>query len=668
MCGIAGYIHPPVPQIARTVRQMIAAIRNRGPDDAGIWVDEREGLGLGHARLSILDLSPLGHQPMLSPSRRYVISFNGEVFNFAGLRNELEAAGATFRGHSDTEVMLASFEAWGVEKAVRRFVGMFAFALWDREDRVLHLIRDRLGIKPLYYGWIGQAFCFGSELKVFKQVPGFSASVDRQALASFIRTGYVAAPLSIYEDIFKLPPGCMLSLARDHIFSRDGFEPDPDSAEVFRRPVRYWSAREVVENGVHGPIGCTDEQALAQLEQLLREAVRLRMVSDVPLGAFLSGGIDSSLVVALMQSQSTTPVKTFTIGFHEQEYNEAVHAKLVAKHLGTDHTELYVTPEQAMAVIPRIPDMYDEPFGDSSQIPTFLVSDLARRHVTVALSGDGGDELFGGYTRYFIGRQLWQKVQWLPGPVRRAMVKAIQALSPRAWSTIFSTLKGVLPAFTNPGDKLHKLSEVLSLYDPDAMYLRLVSQWHDPLQVVLDSQEPKTALTDRRAWARLDDFTLRMMYLDTVTYLPDDILTKIDRASMAVSLEARVPLLDHRVVEFAWRLPLSLKIRHEGEGKWLLRQILYRYVPKALLDRPKMGFGIPIDRWLRGPLRGWAEDLLDEGRLRREGFLNPAPIREKWTDHLSGQRNWQYQLWNVLMFQAWLNSNDRSPASALSHH
>jgi asparagine synthase (glutamine-hydrolysing) len=411
---------------------------------------------------------------------------------------------------------------------------------------------------------------------------------------------------------------------------------------------------DVVTHGVGTPFSGTEDEALNQFEDLLKGAIKLRMVADVPLGAFLSGGIDSSVVVALMQAETSTPIRTFTIGFHEADYNEAVHAKQVARHLGTDHTELYVMPEQARAVIPRLPSMYDEPFGDSSQIPTFLVSELAKRHVTVALSGDGGDELFAGYNRYFWSRQLWRRLSWLPGPVRESVATGITTLSPAAWSRVFKGFSMLVPAVQNPGDKMHKLAALLALRDPERMYLDMVSQWKDPEQLVLHGKELPTPLTDRSAWPPLSDFTLRMMYLDLVTYLPDDILTKVDRASMAVSLEARVPLLDHRVVEFAWSLPLSLKIHKEGEGKWLLRRLLDRYVPKELIERPKMGFGVPLGSWLRGPLREWAEELLDEQRLRREGYFNPAPIRNKWAEHLSGQRNWQYPLWNVLMFQAWL--------------
>ena len=653
MCGVAGALNHHATELGHLVSEMIGAIRYRGPDDIGVWCDSTAGLALGHARLSILDLSPEGHQPMISARGRYVISYNGEVYNFAELRNELEQTGSKFRGHSDTEVMLAAFEHWGIEKSIGRFVGMFAFGLWDRDTRQLHLVRDRIGIKPLYFGWVGKTFRFASELKSML-VSTERPEIDRGALALFMRYAYVPAPRSIYRNIFKLPPGCWVTIGLDQAGSPGQFVPEPDDPAALWKPIRYWSAKQVAEQGCAAPFAGSDEDAREELERLLREAVRLRMVADVPLGAFLSGGIDSSTVVALMQAQSPRPVRTFTIGFREDDYNEAQHAKRVAQHLGTDHTELYLTSEDAMAVIPRLPAMYDEPFGDSSQIPTFLVSQLARQHVTVALSGDGGDELFAGYNRHFLGRKIWKQVSWIPLPVRKLLSRSISALPPEVWTSLFAKLPRLFPQMWNPGHKMYRLSELLATNSPDLVYLGLVSQWASPVSLVMGTQEPLTPVTDPRQQANLSDFTRRMMYFDLTTYLPDDILTKVDRASMAVSLEARVPLLDHRLVEFAWRLPMRMKIREEGTGKWLLRQLLYRYVPPNLLERPKMGFGVPIEHWLRGPLREWAEDLLDEGRLRRQGYLHPAPIREKWTEHLSGKRNWPYLLWNVLMFQAWL--------------
>jgi len=649
MCGLAGMFGLKAldkPNVSSVTRQMIAQLHHRGPDDQGVWCDTDAGIALGHRRLSILDLSPEGHQPMHSACGRYVIAFNGEVYNFGEIKAVLEkqGAGPAWRGHSDTEVVLAAISAWGLRQALARFVGMFAFALWDRLEHCLYLSRDRLGEKPIYYGWCGNVFLFGSELKALRAHPAWRGEIDRDALALYFRHNYVPTPYSIYRGVFKLVPGTYLQLTAEEA-----------QKQYLPQPVTYWSVKHVAEEGTNRLFRGDEGEAASQLEQLLREAVAGQMVADVPLGAFLSGGIDSSTVVALMQAQSRRPVKTFTIGFYEQGYDEAEYAREVAKHLGTDHTELYVTPEEAMAVIPRLPDLYDEPFSDSSQIPTFLVSQLARRHVTVSLSGDGGDELFAGYNRYFWGRNIWKMVGWMPEALRGTGARVLTAVSPQVWDRVFTSVRPFLPAKINqrmPGDKLHKLAEILATNSPEAMYRCLVSHWKSPTSVVLHADEPPTILTDKAQRADLLDFTQRMMYLDMMTYLPDDILVKVDRASMGVSLESRVPFLDHRVVEFAWRIPLSMKIR-QGQGKWLLRQVLYRYVPKALIERPKTGFGIPLDRWLRGPLREWAEELLDEKRLKGEGFFNPAPIREKWLEHLSGQRNWQYHLWDVLMFQAW---------------
>jgi len=645
MCGIAGIMDCSTTELASHVRNMVASIRYRGPDDFGVWCDERVGIGLGHARLSILDLSPEGHQPMSSASGRYVIVFNGEIYNFSELRSELERVGQTFRGHSDTEVMLAAFEEWGIEKALSRFVGMFAFALWDRGDRALTLARDRMGEKPLYYGWQGNTFLFGSELKALKAHPAFLGEIDRDALALMLRHNYIPSPYSIYKGIRKLPPGSYLSFQMGKRESK---------------PVPYWSARETAERGQAQLFFGSEADAVLALEAQLLETIGSQMIADVPLGAFLSGGVDSSTVVALMQAQSSRPVKTFTIGFHEKGYDEAQYAKSVARHLGTEHTELYVMPREAMNVIPRLPTIYDEPFSDSSQIPTFLVSELARQHVTVSLSGDGGDELFGGYNRYFWATNIWRRIGWAPKPLRAALAGTLTALPPTTWNSVFRGLACVVPTawrYANPGDKLHKVAEILAVGTPEEIYLDLVSHWKEPAAVVRGAQEPPTVLTDAGQWTDLPDFEQRMMYLDQMTYLPDDILTKVDRAAMGVSLETRVPFLDHRLVEFAWSLPLSLKIR-EGQGKWLLRQVLYRHVPKQLMDRPKMGFGVPIDVWLRGPLRAWAEELLDEARLQREGYFTPSPIRMKWAEHLSGTRNWSYYLWDVLMFQAWLSAQE----------
>jgi len=650
MCGLTGFFSPTglVENAAEIVRRMSDAITHRGPDDAGVWVDEAAGVALAHRRLSILDLSPAGHQPMASNGGRYVIVFNGEIYNHLELREAL--AGIAWRGHSDTETLLAAFEAWGIELTLKKCVGMFALALWDRETRSLTLARDRMGEKPLYYGWQGDVFLFGSELKALRAHPAFCGEIDRNVLALYLRHNYVPAPYSIYKGIFKLPPGSWLTLPADAPVAVSP-APSRDGLKTF-----YWRARDAAEAGVRRDLD--DDAAINELDTLLRRAVGGQMVADVPLGAFLSGGIDSSTVVTLMQAQSKRPVQTFTIGFHEAGYNEAEHAHAVAAHLGTEHTELYVTAEQAMAVIPRLPALYDEPFADSSQIPTLLVSELARRHVTVSLSGDGGDELFGGYNRYMWASRIWRSLGWAPRPLRAALAGVLTSLPPTAWNGVFSGLSLFLPKrwrYANPGDKLHKLAGILAVRSPEEIYLALVSHWQQPANIVIGATEPATVLTDARQWADVPDFESRMMYLDQMTYLPDDILTKVDRAAMGVSLETRVPLIDHRVVEFAWQLPLSMKIRH-GQTKWLLRQVLYRYVPREFIERPKMGFGIPLDVWLRGPLRDWAEALLGESRLRQEGYFHPGPIRQKWAEHLSGQRNWAYYLWDVLMFQAWLES------------
>ncbi len=650
MCGFAGYLDrhggSDISNRVRLAVAMASSLVHRGPDDEGTWTEGP--VALAHRRLSILDLSPAGHQPMHSADGRYVIAFNGEIYNHLVLRDELASAGVApeWRGHSDTETMLAAFVVWGVEAALPRFIGMFAFALWDRRERRLVLARDRMGEKPLYYGWQNGTFLFGSELKALAAHPAWSAEVDRGALTLFMRYGYVPEPWSIYRGIHKLPPGCWLELREDQ------------AAEDSPEPQAYWSASVMVQDGLRNRIGDTTE-ALAELELRLGRAIARQSIADVPLGAFLSGGVDSSAVVALMQSQSRLPVRTFTIGFHEAGFNEAEHAKAVALHLGTDHTELYVTPEQAQAVIPRLPALYDEPFADSSQIPTHLVAQLARQHVTVALSGDGGDELFGGYNRYLWGREIWRRIGIFPAGMRRAAAQAVTGLSPQRWDVLARLMMPLLPRrlrISQPGDRLHKLASILDAASPDALYRRLLSQQQNPSEVVIDGSESPTWADQQLVAAKLEDFTERMMCHDLMAYLPGDILTKVDRAAMGVSLETRIPLLDHEVVEFAWRVPQSMKVRG-SESKWLLRQLLYKYLPRELIERPKQGFGVPLDQWLRGPLREWAESLLDAERLRREGYLDPVPIRQKWEEHLSGRRNWQYWLWNVLMFQAWLEAN-----------
>jgi asparagine synthase (glutamine-hydrolysing) len=638
MCGIAGLLDATAGRNAsldRMIAAMTGALDHRGPDDSGVWRDEASGLALGFRRLAIIDLSMAGHQPMISASGRYVIVYNGEIYNANELRPELEARGVQFRGHSDTEVMLEAFDAFGVPATLDRLIGMFALALWDREKRVLTLARDRLGIKPLYWARFGGLFFFGSEMKALYAHPGWPREIDRDAVTAYLRFGYVPGPISILKGVQKLAPGTILTM-------KAGSEPAIEP---------FWSAREIVGAAIRDRYAASPLEAADRLETLLKDAVSCRMVADVPLGAFLSGGIDSSLVVALMQASTSRPVRTFTIGFHEQGYDEAAHAKGVAAHLGTDHTELYVTPEHAQSIIPRLPEIYDEPFADSSQIPTFLISEMTRRHVTVALSGDGGDELFAGYPRYAFAQNVWSRLQWAPPALRRLMAGGIGAVSPACWDRLAGPLAGsLLPRLL--GDKMHKAASVLKADDPDAFYRRVVSQWPEPETLIAGGKEPAGPLGDPTIRDTIPNYVERMQFLDLVTYLPDDILVKVDRASMAMGLEVRVPLIDHRVVDFAFRLPLRLKLRG-GTSKWLLRQILYRYVPKALVERPKMGFGVPIDSWLRGPLRDWAESLLDRGRLARGGLIDPGPVRHAWEEHLSGRRNWQYRLWTVLMLEAW---------------
>jgi len=577
---------------------------------------------------------------MASRDGRYVMVYNGEIYNFAAIRAELEAHGWRFRGHSDTEVMLAAFEEWGLTASIERLAGMFALALWDRRDHLLHLARDRFGEKPLYYGWQRGTLLFGSELKSLRAHPAFHASVDRDALTLFFRHNYVPAPRSIYEGISKVGAASIVTIDREGVATS----------------ARYWKLEDAIMLGRASELEGSDDDLVDLVEARLRATIREEMIADVPLGAFLSGGIDSSTIVALMQAESRRPVKTFTIGFGEDAYNEAVHAKAVAGHLGTDHTELYVTAGQARDVIPRLPSLYDEPFGDSSQIPTFLVAQMARQQVTVALSGDGGDEAFGGYNRYFIGRRIWRTLAPVPVSVRRGVARAIHGVSPASWGALLGAAQSVLPSrvrVAHAGDRMHKLADVVASQSMVGMYRSLVSHWRQPASMVIGGSEPATLLDEPMPGLEALGDVERMMYWDARTYLPDDIMVKVDRAAMAVSLEVRAPFLDHRVMELAWRLPLRMKLR-DGVGKWVVRKVLERHVPTALVERPKMGFGVPIDQWLRGPLRDWAGDLLSPDRLRREGFLRPEPIQLKWDEHQASTRNWQYLLWDVLMFQAWL--------------
>ncbi|MGA9007830.1 MAG: asparagine synthase (glutamine-hydrolyzing) [Xanthobacteraceae bacterium] len=635
MCGIAGFIGAASGSDTGTIAEAMAkSIAYRGPDDQGIWTDGECETALVHRRLSIIDLSAAGHQPMLSADERYVISYNGEVYSFQPIAAELAARGHKFRGHSDTEVILESFAVNGIEATLKRMIGMFAVALWDRRDRTLTLMRDRLGIKPLYWAKFGHTFLFGSELKALRAHPGWTPRIDQSAVAAFMRRNYIPAPRTIYEGVYKLEPGTVLT---------QPWRSEPNIS-------RFWDARSVARDGSHNPVEGSDAELTEQLESLLKDAVSRRMIADVPLGAFLSGGVDSSTVVALMQAAKSGTVKSFSIGFDIEGYNEAPHAAAVARHLQTDHTELTVTSKEALDVIPRLADFYDEPFADSSQIPTYLVSAMTRKYVTVALSGDGGDELFAGYNRYQLTQRFWRSLSLMPRVVRKGAAAALSAVRPDRWTQILSALPSRLRP-PQAGDKVHKAAAVLRLDSADAVYRRLVSHW-EPSEIMPQVAEPRSILDDATVAKDFPDLLKRMQFLDLVTYLPDDILTKVDRASMAVALEARVPLIDHRVVEFAWRLPENVKVRN-GASKWLLRQVLYRHVPPELIERPKMGFGIPLGEWLRGPLRDWAETLLNEQRLRQAGLLDAGMVRRYWADHLDGRRNWQYLIWDVLMLEAW---------------
>lgn len=612
---------------------MSACIAHRGPDSHGSWVDEEEGFALAHRRLSIVDISAAGHQPMLSSSGRYVLAYNGEIYNHIDLRNKLTTTSEApnWMGHSDTETLLACIEAWGLERTLQASVGMFAFALWDRHERSLVLARDRMGEKPLYYGWQGNTFILSSELKALKAHPAFNAEIDRGALTLLLRHNYIPAPYSIYQGIYKLPPGTLLRLG---IGQRDA------------EPETYWSLTSIAEFGMAHSFEGSEEEAIDTLELLLGNSIRRQMVADVPLGALLSGGVDSSLITALMQMQSDRTVRTFTIGFDEKAYDEAAHARAVAAHLGTQHTELRLSASDAIGFIPQLPSMYDEPFADSSQLPTYLVMKLARQHVKVALSGDAGDELFGGYNRYLFLPKIWATLGHWPKSLRKNSL-ALAGLAPSILGRSLGT--------NHIGNKIEKVRRIFrgSPNTIDDLFVTLISEWENPASIVIDGYIPKNIIDARERWPNINDPVARMMALDSITYLPDDVLVKVDRAAMAVSLETRAPFLDRDVMEFSWTLPMHMKIR-DGKGKWILRQLLNRHLPRALFERPKTGFSIPLDEWLRGPLREWASDLLSEDRLRRDGLLRPDAITRTWEAHLKGRGSFGYRLWSVLMFQAWI--------------
>lgn len=647
MCGIIGLYHRrwSAERWEGVTSAMAGRLEHRGPDGQGAWFDVEAGVGLGHRRLAILDLSELGRQPMASRDGRYRLVHNGEIYNFTTLREELESLGHSFLTRTDTEVMLAAFLEWGVAGALPRFNGMFAFVLWDALERRMHLARDRLGEKPLYHGRVGSGLVVASELGAFGAHPEFERRIDRDALALYLRHHCVPAPHCIYRDVAKVRPGELVTYAL---------------ADGLGEPARslYWSVKQVAAGGIEAPLDVSDEEAEDMLQRQLSRSVSMRMVADVPLGAFLSGGIDSSLVVASMQLRASAPVKTFTVGFEADGYDEALHARAVAEHLGTDHHELYLGSHDVLAVVPEMPRLYDEPFSDSSQIPSFLVARMARAHVKVGLSGDGGDECFAGYKRYRLALDLWRRTRVLPAAGRRALAAALRAVPVAVLDRAFGWAEGPIAAYGrrgSVGDKLHKLASVLE--EPAAMrlYRNLRSNWEDPESLVPGAREPDRGWPGGNLADGSGSFLEQMMLLDMVTYLPDDILVKVDRASMGVSLEMRAPLLDHDLVELAWRLPARTRMR-DGRGKWLPRQLLARYLPLRLYDRPKMGFGVPLADWLRGPLRDWSEELLAPDRLRREGYLKPEPIRRLWEEHLAGRRDWHDRLWNVLMFQAWLEA------------
>lgn len=639
MCGLTGFFNSreTADRMTSIISAMTDRITHRGPDGSGIWCSHEDTIALGHRRLAIIDLTASGHQPMHSQHDRYVIVFNGEIYNYLDLKKQLQSKQYTFSGRSDTEVILALILEYGLESTLQKLTGMFAFALWDKQDKILHLARDRVGEKPLYYGFVNDTFVFGSELKAIRTYPDFQNKIARTSIALFMQYGYVPAPHSIYDNVHKLTPGTYLTVSKATIHAKP-------------TPKVYWSATQVAECGLANPLHVTDVEAIHQTEQLLNTIIKSQMISDVPIGAFLSGGIDSSLVAALMQINSNQPVKTFTIGFDIETHNEANYAKAIAQHLKTDHTELYINAQHAIDVIPKLPTIYDEPFADSSAIPTFLIAQLTSQQVRVCLSGDGGDELFGGYNRYRLGQSIWKKMALCPYPLRLAIQKLLLSVSPARIHHILKHLN--IPMV---GDKLHKFATVIAAKSPEQLYQHFISQWSNPHDLVLSHPGDPASTSILLHQLEGMHFIEKMMITDTLSYLPDDIMVKVDRAGMANGLENRAPFLNHQLIEFMWQLPLNMKVRNRTT-KWLLRQVLAKHVPQHLFDRPKMGFGVPLDIWLRGPLRGWADSLLNKQHIEEQGFLRPDLIVTKWQEHVSGKRNWQYQLWTVLMFQAWMEN------------
>jgi len=642
MCGFAGFLSSPVSsgEGNAILDRMAASLNLRGPDEQGVWLSEMGTVGMAHRRLAVLELGPQGRQPMISSSGRFVLAYNGEIYNYRELKTELEKDGASFRGQSDTAVLLAAIERWGIEKALDRLVGMFAFATWDQKERRLILARDRFGEKPLYYGWQGNIFLFGSTLQPLRQHPAWIGGIDRQALSGLVRFDYIPAPLSIYSDIKKLLPGTWLEVA----WGDDGCWQE--------RQTTYWSALAAAQSAKASPFVGDFSSAVDILEAKLVRTLQGQILADVPLGAFLSGGIDSSAVVAVMQDLSRHPVKTFTIGFDDPAYDESASAAAVAEYLGTSHTSYRLTQADLLEFIPRLASIYDEPFADASQIPTALVSQLARRDVTVALSGDGGDEIFGGYNRYLLGPRIRSYSRVFPRVLRGVVADCLRTVAPSTWDNLLGFIAHASRT-SGVGEKLHKLASALPSANSHELYHRLTTFWHEDFPLLGSARSSVSSGQDYAVWQQDWPFSEQMMLADTLTYLPDDILVKVDRAAMGVSLETRAPFLDHRLFEFVWSLPLEYRIR-DKQSKALLRELLYRHVPRSLIERPKSGFAIPIGQYLRGPLRDWAESMLDPTRLRREGYFDVGKVRSVWDKHCAGQINRHYDLWSILIFQAWL--------------